>query len=142
MRNTMGQRGSKKKGKSSSRIGEQGVIPTPKRQAQEEKGVVDRKWLLLLAVMGVITLVSYLNCFNNQFVFDDIPLIAENPTIQGIDKIPRLLGVGRRGAYRPMRTVSYALDYTLNEILWRSAGGYKGRDKGLNPWGYHISNYL
>ena len=56
---------------------------------------MDRKWFLLLAVVGIITSVSYLNCFNNQFVFDDITLIAENPTIKGIEKIPRLLGVER-----------------------------------------------
>jgi len=135
----MGQKGSKKKGKSSSRKGEQGVIPTPKRQAQEEKRVVDRKWFLLLTVIGIVTLVSYLNCFNNKFVFDDIPLILENRTIRGIEKVPYLLGIGTgRVSYRPIRTISYALDYTLNKKLWR--GKYKGDDEGLNPLGYHISN--
>ena len=143
MRDSMGQKSSKKKGKGSSRRGKQGVIPPPPPQAKEEKGVVDRKWMLLLAVIGIVTLVSYGNCVTNRFVFDDIHLIKENYGIRGIEKIPRLLGIGKgKISYRPVRMVSYALDYSLNKGLWQAAGGYEGRDKGLNPWGYHISNIV
>lgn len=117
------------------------VVPTPKPQIKEEKGVVSRKWYVLLAVVGVITLVSYLNCLDNQFVFDDIHVILKNPSIRGIEKIPRLLGVGKwRVSYRPIRMVSYAVDYTLNVKLWRHVEGYEGSDPGLNPLGYHMSN--
>jgi len=143
MRGFMGQKGSKKKGKRKSRRDTQEVIPPPKHQAQEEKGVVERKWLLLLAVIGVLTLASYFNSVTNRFVFDDIHLIKENYGIRGIEKIPRLLGIGKgKISYRPVRMVSYALDYSLNKGLWRAAGGYEGRDKGLNPLGYHISNIV
>jgi len=108
---------------------------------KEEKCVATRKWYVLLAVIGVITLVSYCNCLNNQFVFDDIPLILDYPTIGGIENIPRLLGIGKkRISYRPIRMISYAVDYTLNEKLWRDSGKYEGSNEGLNPLGYHISN--
>jgi len=137
----MCQRGSKKDRKRSSKGKEPGVIPALKPKEQEEKGGVTRNWYVLLALIGVITLISYLNCFNNKFVFDDIPLVLENHTIRGIEKVPRLLGIGkRRVSYRPMRMISYAVDYTLNKELWRDTGKYEGGDDGLNPLGYHVSN--
>jgi len=118
------------------------VILAQKPKSQEEKGLVERTRYLLLAVIGVITLMSYLNCIHNQFVFDDIPLILENPTIRGIEKVPQLLGLGkkRRISYRPVRMISYAADYTLNKMVWRHFGKYEGDDDGLNPLGYHLSN--
>jgi tetratricopeptide (TPR) repeat protein len=92
-------------------------------------------------VIGVITLVSYSNCVTNQFVFDDFHLIVENPTIRGIEKIPHLLGMGNnRGSYRPVRMISYAVDFSLNKSLWQYFGRPKNQDKGLNPFGYHLSN--
>ena len=110
---------------------------------QVEKEGIGRKWYLLLTLIMGITLLSYLNCFNNQFVFDDNPLIAHNYSIRGIEKIPQLLGLGKgKLFYRPVRMASYAVDYTLNEKLWRFAGGYGGDDEGLNPLGYHISNCI
>lgn len=142
----MGKKGSKKKGKSSRRGEAQGVMPTPQRHTQEKKGVVDRKWFLLLAVVGVIASVSYLNCFNNQFVFDDIPLIAGNPSIRGIEKIPRLLlGIKTgRASYRPVRTISYAVDFNLNSKLWQYFGRYETEGFTLThyigPFAYHVSN--
>jgi len=118
------------------------LYPKKPEVREEKKRGVARKWYILLVVIGVITLVSYFNCLNNQFVFDDIHLIVENPTIRGIEKIPSLLGIGkRRISYRPVRMISYAVDYTLNKKLWRYLG-YAGDDKGLNPLGYHISNLV
>ena len=52
-------------------------------------------------------------------------VIVENPGIRGVKKVPRLLGLETgRLAYRPIRMVSYALDYTLNEKLWHYFGNY------------------
>ena len=109
---------------------------------QESTGAgTGRKWYLLLAVVLLVTFISYANCLQNQFVFDDILVIVENPGIRGIEKIPSLLGLGKkRISYRPIRMVSYAVDYTLNEKLWRYMGKSAGGDEGLNPLGYHLSN--
>ena len=97
--------------------------------------------MIALLVVLAVTLLSYANSVRNQFVFDDVYLIATNPHIKGIQKIPNLLGYGkRRFFYRPVRTITYALDYSLNKNVWHFFGTFKGPDKGLNPLGYHISN--
>ena len=108
---------------------------------RKERKQSNRIWFSSFMVILALTLLSYANSVRNQFVFDDIYLIATNPHIKGIQKIPNLLGFGKQMVfYRPVRTVTYALDYTLNKNLWHFFGGYKGYDKGLNPLGFHISN--
>ena len=115
--------------------------PLTKSELKKEKGGVSGKWYCLLAGVLALSLVCYLNSLTNQFVFDDITILRKNPTIRGIENIPSLLGLGTYGvSYRPLRMVSYALDYTLNETLWRNVGGYSGKERGLNPFGYHLSN--
>ena len=113
-----------------------GELHTPQR---EKRGM----WYDLLGVVLCMVCVSYFNSLNNQFVFDDIVLIRENRAIRGIENASRLLGIGKKSAfYRPLRTVSHALDYTLNKTLWHNAGGYRGDDEGINPFGYHLSNVV
>ncbi len=102
-----------------------------------------RLWYVLLALVMLVTLASYSNSVRNQFVFDDNLLITNNPAMRGVEKIPGLLGVGKKRAqYRPLRMISYAVDYTLNQKLWKHLGGYEDWDEGLNPLGYHIANYV
>lgn len=76
--------------------------------------------LLAGAVSGV-----YYNAVGNGFVFDDyllvvnhaaIPLVASDPTLAFS---PKVLG------YRPLRTLSYALDYQIG---------------GMQPWMFHLGN--
>lgn len=121
------------------------------------------KWHLLIALIVVITLGSYANCLTNQFVFDDIHIILKNPSIRGIEKIPNILGLREKGgSYRPVRMISYAVDFSLNRYLWRYLMKYESNPSGagltysigpftyhfsssfflvgLNPFGYHISN--
>lgn len=70
----------------------------------------------------------YCNSLNNQFVFDDLPLIRDNPSIKNLAQVPSYLFAGIDNApYRPLRWISYAIDYQLS---------------GLNPLAYHISNIL
>lgn len=77
-------------------------------------------------LLAVIALLIYANSIENEFVFDDIPLIAKNQQIKKIENIPRLLGLtGQRPYYRPLRMVSYVLDYHFFK---------------LTPAGYHLSN--
>ncbi len=100
-----------------------------------------RNWRLLLAALMLLSFACYANSLNNSFVFDDALVISGNPGIRGITNIPRLLGVSTgHVSYRPIRMISYALDYTLNETVWWRLGGCEGPDKGLCPVGYHIAN--
>ena len=99
-------------------------------QQPSEKKLSNRIWFSSLLVILVLTLLSYANSVRNQFVFDDIYLIATNPHIKGIQKIPNLLGFGKQMVfYRPVRTVTYALDYTLNKNLWHPSGAMRGMIK-------------
>jgi tetratricopeptide (TPR) repeat protein len=119
-------------------------VPSPPGSEEKaERAKVHRKWYFLLALIMLVTLASYSNGVRNQFVFDDTLVISNNPTIRGIEKVPRLLGMGKKKAsYRPLRMISYAVDYTLNQKLWKYMGIYEGQDEGLNPFGYHIANYV
>jgi tetratricopeptide (TPR) repeat protein len=81
------------------------------------------------------------------FVFDDVPLVAENPSLRepgGVGQIMASLGSERRPAvqrqgwldpgYRPLRMLSYALDV-------RVYGMGRSRED-LKPWGFRLTNIL
>jgi len=65
-----------------------------------------------------------------DFVFDDQPLVVENPAVKlPLSSAPALLGPGQVGiVYRPLRTFSYMVDYAL--------GG------GLDARVFHASNLV
>jgi protein O-mannosyl-transferase len=70
----------------------------------------------------------YANSLHNEFVFDDLPLIVDNVLIQDIGNLGKVIGwESGEPLYRPVRYVSYMLDYWL----W-----------GLKPAGYHAANIL
>jgi tetratricopeptide (TPR) repeat protein len=74
----------------------------------------------------LLGLTIYGNSLNNEFVFDDIPLVVKNYQIRELANIPLLFGIGSpAGFYRPLRILSYAVDYHFFK---------------LNPRGYHLSN--
>jgi tetratricopeptide (TPR) repeat protein len=76
----------------------------------------------------LLALLVYGNSLKNEFVFDDIPLVVKNYQIRQLNQIPALLGLGSPGSfYRPLRIVSYAIDYHFFN---------------LNPLGYHLSNII
>jgi tetratricopeptide (TPR) repeat protein len=105
-----------------------------------------RKWIMA-GILILLPFLVYLNCLHNDFVYDDLPLVSRNPTIRGLHKVPSIFGVQKRiASYRPVRTASYALDYSLNRQLWNRieslSGKYNGYDRGLNPFGYHFSNLV
>lgn len=74
--------------------------------------------LLPLIGLSLAGMLLYINSIHNGFVFDDISVILENKMIQSFKNIPAL-------HYRPLREVSYMIDYQLTE---------------LNPVGYHLFN--
>jgi len=141
MRETMTKRDTRKKSKH-NRVGKRMDIPSPSHPARpEEKEGSGRSWYFLLALVMLVTLASYSNGVRNQLVFDDSLLLTNNPAIRGVEKIPGQLGLGKNKAqYRPLRMISYAVDYTLNQKLWKHVGSYEGWDAGLNPLGYHLAN--
>lgn len=73
--------------------------------------------LLLAALAGL----TYINSLPNDFVFDDKGLS------QSLEHLQRLFRTGRWPTYRPLRTASYAIDYSLF---------------GLNPAGFRAFNIL
>jgi len=80
-----------------------------------------------IVIITILTVVVYLNIFQNNFAWDDKSFILDWPTIQSLSNIPDLLlgeyAPGHGGKYRPIKTIVLAVDYAL----W-----------GKNPVGYHF----
>ncbi len=83
--------------------------------------------------LAVVAVAVYANTLVNDFAYDDIPLIVDNPAVHRLDwPVIWLRGywshvVGRGGNYRPLTVTTFAVDYWL----W-----------GLRPFGYHLTNAL
>lgn len=78
----------------------------------------------------VLIVLIYWNTFDNTFVnMDDLDAIVHNRYIRSLSwqNIKDIFTPGVAGAYQPVRTLSYAVDYHF----WR-----------LNPVGYHLTNIL
>lgn len=79
-----------------------------------------------------ISIIVYLNCLQNSFVYDDDSTIINNYFIRHWSNLPALFtskyfALSAELTYRPVVTVSYFIDYTF----WH-----------LNPLGYHLTNIL
>jgi protein O-mannosyl-transferase len=93
--------------------------------------------LLLAAALGVLTLVAYSNSFSAGFVFDNKPLLLQDPRIR--EASAENLGLifqhtywwpyGESGLYRPLGTLSYLFNYAV-------------LGNGEHPEGYHWINLL
>jgi tetratricopeptide (TPR) repeat protein len=84
-----------------------------------------RPLIIGIGLMMLITLVTYLNHFNNTFHFDDFHTILNNANIRSLKNIPRFFADGstmsilpQNQAYRPVAVTSLALDY------WLAGGNY------------------
>ncbi|MFH1566776.1 MAG: tetratricopeptide repeat protein, partial [Gemmatimonadota bacterium] len=91
-----------------------------------------RAWRFLLLVGVPALLLAYANTLHNSFHYDDYHSIVENPSIRDLSRAADLLtrpstfsGMPERAMFRPLVTVSYALNYRL--------GGYRVE-------GYHLVN--
>lgn len=92
---------------------------------------------MLLPLLFLFCLAAYSSSFSKEFVWDDIPQIAENPYIKDLSNTPLFFTNGvwalsrmqesREPYYRPLFLLSIALDYKA----W-----------ALNPLGYRITNIL
>ncbi len=102
--------------------------PSPRREATVLKQI-----LLLISLIFII----YSNTFDNSFVWDDIPLIENNPRVHALKYIPlhfttpffgRSADFSEDSQYpywRPLTLLSLSLDHAA----W-----------GDNPFGYHLTN--
>ncbi len=89
--------------------------------AARNSGLVWWQWMLPLVGL---TFLIYLNSLSNDFVFDDVPLIKDSQEIRSWHNLPQIFG---RTGYRPVRTLTYALDYWLF---------------GPDPYYFHLTNVL
>lgn len=78
-------------------------------------------WLGLAGLVGAVVIAVYAVSLHNGFVFDDLDLVVGDPLIQRLGDVKLLFA----NAYRPLRTLTYAVDYAV----W-----------GLNPMGFRITN--
>lgn len=108
---------------------------TTPRTSPRESGKMWRPqatFLTAWAAAGTAVAV-YANTLGNDFAYDDIPLIVNNPAVRQFDwRAIWLRGywshvTGGGGNYRPLTITTFALDYRL----W-----------GLRPFGYHLTNIL
>src|SRR5688572_1798404 len=73
-----------------------------------------------------IALVVFIFGLYGDFVFDDKALVRDQTALRGPGAFSRLLGFGEGPlTYRPVRNLSYAVDY----LFWE-----------LDPAGYHLTN--
>ena len=87
------------------------------------------------AVLLFLLTFCFFNSLSNDFVYDDSAYVEKNPYIRDLTNIPSYFfnpemyqdaGVeGEFKVYRPLVTVSFALDY----FVWK-----------LNPFGFHLTN--
>ena len=80
---------------------------------------------LILIVTGVV----YYDVLDASYIFDDYNLLLSSDCYYGVEKIPAMFTEGKvnQCSYRPMRYVSYAIDYSL----------FDGATSG-----YHLTNVL
>ncbi|MBW1817694.1 MAG: tetratricopeptide repeat protein [Deltaproteobacteria bacterium] len=83
---------------------------------------------MAIGILYLLSVVVYGNSLSNQFVFDDYDIFVNRVEITSFTYVPRVLGlITGYTYYRPVRMISYMLDYFLF---------------GPDPLGFHIFNIL
>ncbi|MDQ2978973.1 MAG: tetratricopeptide repeat protein [Acidobacteriota bacterium] len=93
------------------------------------------RWLTILAILSAAgVFAAYANHFHNSFHFDDGTVIQNNAYLRSLKNIPLFFrdastfsSFPTNAAYRPLTSVSFALDY------WRGAG--------LDPFAFHVTQW-
>jgi Tfp pilus assembly protein PilF len=81
----------------------------------------------LVAVLLLVIAVSYVPSLRNEFVWDDVLHIVQNPRIERWSEIPRFFAEPEGLYYRPLIFLSYAVEHAV----W-----------GLTPPAFHFTNLL
>jgi len=103
-----------------------------RKHAGGQKSAKGARWRIAslwpFVFVAAATGLVYANSLHNEFLFDDLEVIVEMRSKGSSGPFAPLLGLFTTGrAYRPIRTASYAFDYSIS---------------GLDPWGYHVSNIV
>src|SRR3989304_9708791 len=88
--------------------------------------------IIPLIIIVALSVITYLNCLPNQFVYDDSSTIVENKLIKDWGNFNALFThdyfkLSGELTYRPIVTLSYFIDYSI----WH-----------MNPMGYHLVNVV
>ena len=106
----------------SSHLPSSGDRPTP--------GTGDRRWILLMLSVGLLAVLPYVGILDSPYVFDDVKLVRDNMELRSqgegdIGDIAATFDVTSRkwskeelrANYRPLRFLSYRLDYYLSTVF-------------------------
>lgn len=79
------------------------------------------KAIISVFIIIALSLVSYINIFKNEFVWDDHVFILDNPDIRSFSNLPLFFLHDVDGLYRPLRSFYYTFIYSFagkNEFLY------------------------
>ncbi|HJN56536.1 MAG TPA: tetratricopeptide repeat protein [Candidatus Woesearchaeota archaeon] len=80
---------------------------------------MNKRIAVLLIIL--LSIISYFNIFQNEFVWDDHDFILDNPDIRSFSNIPLFFTGDVDGLYRPLRSFHYTFVYSIagkNEFLY------------------------
>jgi len=79
------------------------------------------KIVIYVLLIVLLSLVSYINVFKNEFVWDDHVFILDNQDIRSFSNIPLFFSEDVDGLYRPLRSLHYTFVYSIagkNEFFY------------------------
>ncbi|MBI2135197.1 tetratricopeptide repeat protein [Candidatus Woesearchaeota archaeon] len=82
---------------------------------------MNKKAITSVLLIILISLISYYNIFDNEFVWDDHLFILDNQDIRSFSNLPLFFAQDAEGLYRPLRSLHYTLVYSIagkNEFLY------------------------
>jgi cytochrome c-type biogenesis protein CcmH/NrfG len=95
------------------------------RARKEPAGAVGRRQRLIGGLLALtLSIVAYVNVFDNPFVYDDYDTVVSNPSLVDVSNVVFVLV---HSPFRPVVNVSYALD----RLIW-----------GFWAPGFHLTNVL
>ncbi|MBI2556691.1 MAG: hypothetical protein HYW13_04625 [Planctomycetes bacterium] len=88
--------------------------------------------IIPIIVMVALSVITYLNCLPNHFVYDDTSTLVENKLVKDWGNFLTLFThdyfkLSGELTYRPIVTLSYFIDYSI----WH-----------MSPMGYHLVNVV
>ena len=80
---------------------------------------------IAISLIVLVSLISYINIFKNEFVWDDHVFILENADIRSFFNLPLFFTNDVEGLYRPLRSFYYTFIYSIG---------------GKNEFWYHLNS--
>lgn len=100
--------------------------PSQKRKSFPGAGSIPKTtWYWLTGILA-LTFIVYIPSFNNEFVWDDLVYIQQNPLIYSIN-LSKIFSAYLAGNYHPLTVLVHAIEYSLFKF---------------NTTGYHLVNVL